>query len=160
LPRLRGEGNYKINYRHIIDSLVKKPEAFENFRYRDAMFPTSRFRIAYDNLKKRYAFKSAAKRYLNILFLAAKGSEIAVDSALMVLINENQEITQEAVEHLLESNTSVFRPDDVHIQAINLSCYDCEKANFIIANPTFTEELKNFSRDKIQMIGTRCTSLH
>jgi transcription termination factor Rho len=36
----------------------------------------------------------------------------------------------------------------------------CEKANFIVANPTFTEELKNFSRDKIQMIGTRCTSLH
>jgi hypothetical protein len=61
LPRLRGEGNYKINYRHIIDSLVKKPEAFENFRYRDAMFPTSRFRIAYDNLKKRYAFKVPQK---------------------------------------------------------------------------------------------------
>lgn len=124
LPRLRGEGNYKINYRHVIDSLVKKPGAFENFRYRDAMFPTSRFRIAYDNLKKRYAFKSAAKRYLNILFLAAKGSEVAVDSALMVLINENQEITQEAIENLLESNTSVCRPDDVHIQAIDLSCYD------------------------------------
>jgi hypothetical protein len=34
----------------------------------------------------------------------------------------------------------------------------CEKANFIVTNPTFTEELKNFSRDKIQLMGTRCAS--
>ena len=42
LPRQRGEGKHKINYRHIIDSLVRKPGAFENYRYRDAMFPTIR----------------------------------------------------------------------------------------------------------------------
>jgi hypothetical protein len=34
MPRLRGEGNHDINYRHIIDSLVRKPGAFENYRYR------------------------------------------------------------------------------------------------------------------------------
>ena len=124
LPRQRGEGKYKINYRHIIDSLVKKPGAFENYRYRDAMFPTSRFRIAYDNLKKRYTVKSAAARYLKILCLAAKASEVAVDSALMILINEDQEISIEAAERLIKSNTSVSRPDDIHIQAVDLTLYD------------------------------------
>ncbi len=59
LPRLRGEGKYKVNYRHIIDSLVRKPGAFENYRYRNAMFPTSRFRIAYDYLKERYTVHNA-----------------------------------------------------------------------------------------------------
>jgi hypothetical protein len=34
-PRLRGEGKHAINYRHIIDSLIRKPGAFENYRYRD-----------------------------------------------------------------------------------------------------------------------------
>ena len=51
IPRLRGEGQHRINYRHIIDSLVRKPGAFENYRYRDELFPTSCFRIAYDVLK-------------------------------------------------------------------------------------------------------------
>ena len=124
LPRLRGEGKYKINYRHIIDSLVKKPGAFENYRYRSAMFPTSRFRIAYDNLKKRYTVKSSAAKYLKILCLAAKVSEVAVDSALMGLINENQEISIGAVERLIESNAPVSRPDDVHIQDVDLTRYD------------------------------------
>ena len=86
LPRQRGEGKHKINYRHIIDSLIRKPGAFENYRYRDAMFPTSRFRIAYDSLKKRYTERSAAKRYLHILNMAAKESETDVDNALRVLI--------------------------------------------------------------------------
>jgi hypothetical protein len=102
----------------------KKPGAFENYRYRDAMFPTSRFRIAYDSLKKRYSFKSAAARYLKILYLAAKGSEVAVDGALKVLIDENRDISKTAIECLIESNTSISRPDDIHIEAVDLTCYD------------------------------------
>lgn len=124
LPRQRGEGKYKINYRHIIDSLIRKPGAFENYRYRDAMFPTSRFRIAYDRLKKRYSPKSAATRYLNILYMAAKESEVAVDRALGVLINENREICKDQVKRLMKSNEPVFRTDDIHIPEVDLSCYD------------------------------------
>ena len=51
LPRLRGRGKHRIEYRHVIDWLVRKPGAFEEYRYRDAMFPTSRFRMAYDVLE-------------------------------------------------------------------------------------------------------------
>lgn len=124
LPRQRGEGKFKINYRHIIDSLIRKPGAFENYRYRDAMFPTSRFRIAYDRLKERYSPKSAAARYLSILYLAAKESEVAVDSALGVLINEDGEICKDQVKRLMKSKEPVFRADDIHIPEVDLSCYD------------------------------------
>jgi len=124
LPRLRGEGKHQINYRHIIDSLVRKPGAFENYRYRDAMFPTSRFRIAYDGLKERYTAQSAASRYLKILYLAAKDSEVAVDNALMVLINESREISKDEVQRLMESNTPIARPDDIHIPPVDLASYD------------------------------------
>ena len=124
LPRLRGEGKHKINYRHIIDSLIRKPGAFENYRYRDAMFPTSRFRIAYDSLKKRYTQRSAAKRYLNILNMAAKESEIAVDNALRVLIDKSMDICKEQVEILMQSGESVFTATDIDIPAIDLTCYD------------------------------------
>lgn len=88
------------------------------------MFPTSRFRIAYDGLKKRYTAQSAASRYLKILYLAAKDSEVAVDSALMVLINESREVSKDAVQRIMESNTPIARPDDIDIPAIDLSIYD------------------------------------
>ena len=53
LPRLRGRNKHEINYRHVIDWLVRKPGAFAGYRYQDAMFPTSRFRRTYDALLER-----------------------------------------------------------------------------------------------------------
>jgi len=51
LPRLRGRTNYRVDYRHIIDWLVRKPGAFANYRYREHLFPSSQFRKVYDLLK-------------------------------------------------------------------------------------------------------------
>ena len=51
MPRLRGRGQHRINYRHVIDWLVRKPGAFAAYRYRDDLFPTTTFRIAYDVLR-------------------------------------------------------------------------------------------------------------
>ena len=48
LPRLVGRDQHAVHYRHVIDSLVRKPGAFANYAYRDDLFPTSRFRLAYD----------------------------------------------------------------------------------------------------------------
>lgn len=124
LQRQRGEGKHKINYRHIIDSLVRKPGAFKNYRYRDELYPTSRFRIAYDSLKKRYAERSAVKQYLSILYLAAKESETVVDNALRVLIDKDIDICKEQVQALMQSNESPLTTTDIHIPAVDLTCYD------------------------------------
>lgn len=124
IPRLRGEGKCAINYRHIIDSLVRKPGAFENYRYRNELFPTSRFRIAYDSLKKQHAPSIAAKQYLNILYLAAHESETAVDDALRSLINLDKEISCEQVEQMVLSNEPIPITTEVHIPAVDLTCYD------------------------------------
>ena len=48
LPRLRGRGKHRIEYRHVIDWLVRKPGAFADYRYREELFPSSRFRLVYD----------------------------------------------------------------------------------------------------------------
>ena len=124
LPRLRGEGNHKINYRHIIDSLVRKPGAFENYRYREDLFPTSRFRIAYDELNKRHSQTKAVKQYLKILYLSARENEAAVDDALRVLIDKNMAITLEQVEALVRSNEPVPTATEIHIPVVDLACYD------------------------------------
>ena len=123
IPRLRGEGKHRIEYRHIIDWLVRKPGAFENYRYRQDLFPTHRFRVAYDWLKQRRPSR-AAKKYLQILHLAARENEAAVDDALRTLINEDQPIALEAVEALVSGQQEVAPATEVHIAEIDLAAYD------------------------------------
>lgn len=123
IPRLRGEGKHHIQYRHIIDWLVRKPGAFENYRYRDALFPTHRFRMAYDWLTERRPSK-AVKDYLGILHLAARRNEAMVDYALRTMIDEDQPITIEAVESIMDSLEQIPSPAEVSIDKVDLGVYD------------------------------------
>lgn len=124
MDRLRGESKHTINYRHIIDWLVRKPGAFENYRYRGAMFPTSRFRIAYDSLKQSHNVKRANKEYLRILHLAAHVNETAVDHALGDLIQSEREITFDAIKNIIQSGQNPKPPQAVAIAKVELSNYD------------------------------------
>jgi len=123
LPRLRGEKKYHIQYRHIIDWLVRKPGAFENYRYRDALFPTHRYRMAYDWLKERRSSK-AAKKYLGILHLAARRNEAMVDYALGTLIDKEEAISIKSIESIMDSLNQMPSPVDVTIKKVDLGVYD------------------------------------
>ena len=123
VPRLRGEGKHHIQYRHIIDWLVRKPGAFENYRYREALFPTHRFRMAYDWLKERHPFR-CTREYLGVLHLAARRNEMGVDYALGALIDNEQHITIEAVESIMDSLEQIPSPSEVTIEKVDLGVYD------------------------------------
>jgi Mu transposase, C-terminal domain len=127
MPRLRGENGHLIQYRHIIDWLVKKPGAFENYRYRDALFPTHRFRMAYDHLREQSVTeRSAAKAYLAILQLAAHTSEGAVDRALEHLLAHARLVSVEALSQEIASEEAghhTLRRDAIIIP-VDLSVYD------------------------------------
>lgn len=121
LPRLRGRGKHLINYRHIIDWLVRKPGAFEEYRYRADLFPTTRFRIAYDMLNK---YGSGAKRYLKILKLAARTSESMVDDALRDLIDRGCEIDPDLIKRFVDDRLEPRSETDVEVVIPSLSMYD------------------------------------
>ena len=123
IPRLRGEGKHRIEYRHMIDWLVRKPGAFENYRYRQDLFPSHRFRVAYDWLKDRRPSR-AAKEYLKILHLAARENETAVDDALRSLINDEKPLTLENVEAFIYGQQEVAPATEVNIADIDLTAYD------------------------------------
>jgi hypothetical protein len=123
LPRLRGEGNHCIQYRHMIDSLVRKPGAFKNYRYRSDMFPTVIFRVCYDTLERQSGVR-ADKEYLKILYLAARGEEAAVERAINHLLAKEERLSAEAVEGALSSQTELTSLRDVAIDQIALSEYD------------------------------------
>jgi len=91
LPRLTGLKKYHINYRHIIDTLLRKPGGFRNYRHRDELFPSSVFRQSWDALQRRLSPRRADIAYLRILKLAAKGLETDVAAVLEELL-ASQEI--------------------------------------------------------------------
>ena len=129
-PRLRGRGKHHVNYRHIIDWLVRKPGAFENYRYREDLFPTSHFRMAYDALCDRRSKNAATKDYLEILRLAAYESESAVDDVLRKLLREDageEMLTIKSVRtelRRLSEGTSQALVTDVQIDEVDLTAFD------------------------------------
>lgn len=123
MPRLRGRRKCRVDYRHIIDWLVRKPGAFANYRYRDELFPTSRFRMAFDVLEQRLGAR-ASREYLRILELAAKESEAKVDEALHQLLQDGGgSVTADLVEEAVgaERTTSLR---EVKIADVDLRRFD------------------------------------
>ncbi len=99
-PRLIGKQQHRIDYHHVIWSLVRKPGAFAAYRYRDDLFPTTTFRLAYDQLVKG-GVEKADRDYVRILHLAASTSESEVETALTLLLEASTLPTFEAVRDLV-----------------------------------------------------------
>ena len=123
LPRLRGRGQEQINYRHVIGWLVRKPGAFERYRYREDLFPTSRFRMAYDMLQEQLPTR-AVREYLAIVELAALEGEVLVDDALRILLDGDPKLTAQAVEQFVRSASFVPGVTEVRVDDVDLSGFD------------------------------------
>jgi len=122
LPRLIGKQQHRIDYRHVIWSLVRKPGAFAAYRYRDDLFPTTTFRLAYDRLVEG-GVERADRNYVRLLHLAASTSESEVETALALLLETNTLPTFDAVRDLVHPPHSsqvlaISKPD------LDLSPYD------------------------------------
>ena len=123
IPRLRGRSKHRIDYRHIIDWLVRKPGAFENYRYRNDLFPTSWFRLAYDALREEHGPKRGAKEYLQILALAAKQGESRVEEAIRLLLGRRDPLNAEMVASLIEEGAPPLLTT-VEVDPVSLTVFD------------------------------------
>ena len=74
MQRLRGGADHRIDYRHVIGSLVRKPGAFARYRFREGLFPSLTYRAAYDALGRTHG-KRADVEYVRLLHLAATTGE-------------------------------------------------------------------------------------
>jgi hypothetical protein len=121
--RLRN-GATRIDYRHVIWSLVRKPGAFARYVYRDEMFPTVTFRRAYDAIcAARSAGIKADVEYLCILFLAASTVEEGVERALVTLLAEGVAVTADAVKAQCAPPSAPEVPA-LEAPAVDLAVYD------------------------------------
>lgn len=86
VERLHGKQGHRVNYRHVVGSLLRKPGAFRCYRYRDDLFPTEIFRATFESLGAALSEREADLEYLRILDLAANTMEAEVEAALRQLL--------------------------------------------------------------------------
>jgi hypothetical protein len=123
LPRLRGRGKHRIDYRHVIDWLVRKPGAFANYRHQADLFPSRHFRPAYDLLRQQRP-ERASREYVWLLHLAARESEVRVEAALVALLDRGVPPDAAAVEEWLRRGDSGLSPTAVPVGPVHLPQYD------------------------------------
>ena len=121
--RLRGEGGHRLYSTVNLDWLVRKLGALENYRYPGDLFPSSRFRIGYDQLKGRHTPPSAGKQHLLILQLAAKVAESAVDQALGRLLESGIAISADELRARLLLSRGAAPPAMINVAPTQLSEY-------------------------------------
>jgi hypothetical protein len=138
LGRLRGRRGHRVDYRHIIDWLVRKPGAFADYQYRQDLFPSSLFRLAYDDLTRHRGAPGipggsggsgaggggADRQYLKILELAARQSQALVEAAIGHLAQAQQPMSAEAIEALVRSGSCPPAPPAGQVAEVDLLSYD------------------------------------
>ena len=122
LPRLTGIKKYHINYRHVIDSLLRKPGGFRHYRHQTDLFPRAVFRQTWDVLQKRLSPRRADIAYLRILKLAARGLESDVAAVLEELLASGQVWDVQTVADRVDPQQPQI--PDLKISAVNLQEYD------------------------------------
>jgi transposase len=75
-----------IDYRHVIQALLRKPGAFARYHYREELFPSSTYRRAYDRLVQDHGPRPGELEYLRLLKLTAELGASAVEGLLGELL--------------------------------------------------------------------------
>lgn len=123
LPKLTGVQRYHVNYRHVIDTFLRKPGGFRAYRYRDDLFPQEVFRQTWEKLNERFPPRKADLLYLRILKQAAQGLESDVAQALTALLASSTHWNEAAIAALTQSPADPVLPE-MKPQAVNLFVYD------------------------------------
>jgi hypothetical protein len=121
--KLRGKG-LRIDYRHVIWSLVRKPGAFARYVYRDELFPTVTFRRAYDAIQTAQPGIKGDVEYLRILHLAASTIEADVEQAITALLTDGVAVTADAVKAKCSHGADATAVPTLEAPTVDLAAYD------------------------------------
>jgi hypothetical protein len=83
VPRECGDRGVVLDYRHVIDHLLRKPGAFERYRYREELFLSPLFREAYDQLISKHGPRHGTLEYLRLLKLTSETNSLEVEMMLV-----------------------------------------------------------------------------
>ena len=127
-PRLRRRGDgvrlHRVDYRHVIHALRRKPQALAGSVYRDGLFPRTEYAAAWASLAAALPQRDACRRMVELLWLA---HEETCEAELATLIAEDL-----TAERLPEAKTLRQRltprrrslPADVPVALTTLASFD------------------------------------
>lgn len=112
-----------INYKDIIPSLVRKPQAFRNYVYRDDLFPTHAFKETWNLIDASSDERTACKEMVKILNIAAEsGKEQEISKYLEKLLLQKKTPRLRDIE--IEFRRIPERQIEIQVQASDPSIYD------------------------------------
>ncbi|MEI7672242.1 MAG: IS21 family transposase [Deltaproteobacteria bacterium] len=123
MPRLVGRRNHHIDYRHVIDSLLRKPGAFARFRHKEDLFPSPVWHLALDAMAKSLGERKGEVAFMRLLHLASKTMECDVEAALVLLLESGEIPEPERVKDLM----GIDKPTQAPLVAplvVNLKDFD------------------------------------
>jgi hypothetical protein len=113
-----------VDYRHLIGSLVKKPQAFRRSVFREELFPRSVFRRAWETLDARLEPRKACRVYVGLLHLAAMhGCEATLADHLAAVLDAGGTPDLEVARAAVAPPTAVAAPA-VTVSLPDLAGYD------------------------------------
>ncbi len=118
----KGKRLHSINYRHVIGSLIRKPQAFRNYIYQDDLFPNQVFRETWEWLDRELDDRTACREYVVIL-KSAVDDEVAVSLHLKKCIKKNSLPKAAEIEKLF-SNNQTPKTAEVEIDSRDLESYN------------------------------------
>lgn len=130
MPRLVGRSNHHIDYRHVIDSLLRKPGAFARFRHREDLFPGPVWHQALAALAQSLGERKGEVAYLRLLHLASKTMECDVEAALSLLLEVGEVPEPERVKEVMGVEKPAQAPEIAPL-VVDLTEFDallCEEA--------------------------------
>lgn len=125
-PRLRwgktGSRPRNIDYRLVIPELVRKPQAFRHYVFRNDLFPSDEFRQTWIFLDAHLDERMACKEMVQILKLAADGHQQQVAAALRKALGEKRiPSSQELQNQFKKPKQAVLK---LEIEQHDLGLYD------------------------------------
>jgi hypothetical protein len=80
-----------IDYRHFVEELKRKPQAFMGLVFRDALFPRQAYRRAWEQLELKLTRRQACQTIVALLDMAARdGVEAALAERLDALLDAGE----------------------------------------------------------------------
>ncbi|WP_299656057.1 hypothetical protein [uncultured Jannaschia sp.] len=127
-PRLRRRNDekrvHRINYRHVIHALRRKPQALAGSVYRDGLFPHSEYAEAWAALSAALPQRDACRRMVELLWLAhdegceAELAALIADDLGSRDLPDARELTKRLEPRRRE------RPADVPVALTDLASFD------------------------------------
>ncbi len=117
---------HAVNYRHVIGTLRRKPQAFRNYVFQDALFPREEYRKAWEVLDAALAPRDACKAIVGLLDLAASNAcEADLASYLATCLDAGQVPDLEAARARFGPPSQAAEvAQSVHVQAPVAADYD------------------------------------